>query len=66
MVDDHRIREGHQVGRVEHGLPGLGDGKWVPVYEGYFIGDPTTREAALHDIPEQAARTVQLACLQNL
>ncbi|MFF0416424.1 hypothetical protein ACFYUY_39090 [Kitasatospora sp. NPDC004745] len=54
------LGEGHQVGWVERGLPGLGDGKWVPVYEGYFIGDPTTQEAALHDTPEQAARSCPL------
>ncbi|MET9183018.1 hypothetical protein ABZX88_33145 [Kitasatospora aureofaciens] len=55
--------EGHQVGWVERGL--LGD-RWVAVCENYFIGDPATQEAALHDTPEQAARTVQLAYLHNL
>ncbi|MFI6449346.1 hypothetical protein [Kitasatospora sp. NPDC050543] len=39
-------RRGHQVGWVERGLDG-GDG-WVAVYEGYFLGDPATQEAALH------------------
>ncbi|MFJ9447188.1 hypothetical protein ACIRRH_35860 [Kitasatospora sp. NPDC101235] len=57
--------EGHQVGWVERGLAGLGD-RWVVVYENYFIGDISTREAMLHDTPEQAARTIQLAYLHNL
>ncbi|MET8630278.1 hypothetical protein ABZW30_42340 [Kitasatospora sp. NPDC004669] len=60
------LGEGHQVGWVERALPGLEAGKWVAVYEGYFIGDQATQEAMLHDTPEQAARTVQLAYLQNL
>jgi hypothetical protein len=61
------LGEGHQVGWVERGLPGLGhDGTWVAVYEGCFIGDQATQEAMLHGTPEQAARTVQLAYLQNL
>ncbi|WP_224274358.1 hypothetical protein [Streptomyces sp. LS1784] len=59
------LGEGHQVGWVERGLTGIGD-QWVAVYEGYVIGDPTTQEAALHDTPEQAPRTVRLAYLQNL
>ncbi|MFJ9448003.1 hypothetical protein ACIRRH_40180 [Kitasatospora sp. NPDC101235] len=59
------LGEGHQVGWVERGLPGLGD-RWVAVYEGYFIGDQATQDAMLHDTPEQAARTVQLAYLHNL
>ncbi|GAA2278934.1 MULTISPECIES: hypothetical protein [Kitasatospora] len=57
--------EGHQVGWVERDLPGIGD-RWVAVYENYFIGDQATQEAMLHDTPEQAARTVQRAYLQNL
>ncbi|MEV7189989.1 hypothetical protein [Kitasatospora sp. NPDC093102] len=59
------LGEGHQVGWVERDLPGLGD-RWVAVYEGYFIGDQATQDAMLHDTPEQAARTVQLAYLHNL
>jgi len=57
--------EGHQVGWVERGLPGIGD-RWVAVCEGYFIGDVHTQEAMLHDTPEQAAFTVHTAYLQNL
>ncbi|MFF2080568.1 hypothetical protein ACFVXG_38120 [Kitasatospora sp. NPDC058162] len=57
--------EGHQVGWVERGLPGIGD-RWVAVCENYFIGDPITQEATLHDTPEQAAFTVHTAYLQNL
>ncbi|MGW2255462.1 hypothetical protein ACWCXH_35620 [Kitasatospora sp. NPDC001660] len=60
------LGEGHQVGWTERALPGLEAGKWVAVYEGYFIGDQATQEAMLHDTPEQAARTVQQAYLQNL
>ncbi|MER8100890.1 hypothetical protein [Kitasatospora sp. NPDC094016] len=48
------LGEGHQVGWVERGLPGLGD-RWVAMYENHFIGDQATREAMLHDTPEQAA-----------
>ncbi|MGE7439278.1 hypothetical protein [Kitasatospora sp. NPDC001175] len=59
------LGEGHQVGWVERGLPGIGDRR-VAVYENYLIGDQATREATLHDTPEQAARTVQLAYLRNL
>lgn len=57
--------EGHQIGWVERGLAGIG-GRWVAVYEGYFIGDVHTQEAMLHDTPEQAAFTVHTAYLQNL
>ncbi|MFE2729289.1 hypothetical protein [Kitasatospora sp. NPDC059327] len=59
------LGEGHQVGWVERGLPGLGD-RWIAVAGGYFIGDPVTHDALLHDTPAQAARTVQLAHLHNL
>ncbi|MFE2728161.1 hypothetical protein [Kitasatospora sp. NPDC059327] len=59
------LGEGHQVGWVERGLPGLGD-QWIAVAGGYFIGDPVTHDAFLHDTPAQAARTVQLAHLHNL
>ncbi|MGX4731454.1 hypothetical protein [Kitasatospora griseola] len=58
------LGECHQVGRVEHGLDG-GDG-WVSVYEGYFLGDAATRQAALHDGPEQAARIIHQAHVRNL
>ncbi|WP_147465260.1 hypothetical protein [Streptomyces sp. 1114.5] len=57
--------EGHQVGWVVRGLAGIGD-RWVAMREGYFIGDINTQEAMLHDTPEQAARTVHTAYLQNL
>ncbi|MEV0192806.1 hypothetical protein AB0I39_30275 [Kitasatospora purpeofusca] len=58
------LGEGHQVGWVERGLDG-GDGR-VAVCEGYFLGDPVTLEARLHDTPEHAARTVHQSYLQNL
>ncbi|MFD0277814.1 hypothetical protein ACFVHB_28435 [Kitasatospora sp. NPDC127111] len=57
--------EGHQIGWVERGLPGIGH-RWVAVYEGHFIGHVHTQEAMLHDAPEQAAFTVHTAYLQNL
>ncbi|MFE2728773.1 hypothetical protein [Kitasatospora sp. NPDC059327] len=38
----------------------------LAVAGGYFIGDPTTHDALLHDTLEQAAHTVQLAHLHNL
>jgi hypothetical protein len=61
------LGEGHQVGWVERGLPGLGAlEKWVAVYEGYFVGDHATQEALLHETPEQAAHTVYLAYRQNI
>ncbi|MFJ9953398.1 hypothetical protein [Kitasatospora sp. NPDC091207] len=58
------IGEGYPVGWVERGLDG-GDG-WAAVYEGYFLGDPATRQAALHDTPEPAARIIHQAHIQNL
>ncbi|MGW2542288.1 hypothetical protein ACWC5I_15805 [Kitasatospora sp. NPDC001574] len=59
------LGQGHPVGWVERGLSGMGDG-WVAVCENYFIGDPATLEARLHDTPELAAHTVHLAYSQNL
>lgn len=56
--------EGHVVGWVERGVDG--SAQWIAVYEGSFIGDITTQLATVHDTPEQAARTVQLAYLQNI
>ncbi|MGW4809341.1 hypothetical protein [Kitasatospora sp. NPDC004272] len=58
------LGEGYQVGWVERGLDG-GDG-WVAVYEGYFLGDAATQQAALHDTPEQAARIIHQAHVHNL
>lgn len=58
------LGEGYPVGWVERGLDG-GDG-WVAVYEGYFLGDPATRWAALHATSEQAAHSVHRAHVQNL
>ncbi|WP_405021717.1 hypothetical protein OHV05_37735 (plasmid) [Kitasatospora sp. NBC_00070] len=54
---------GQQVGWVERGLGGLQD--WVAVYEGYFLGDAATQEAALHATPQEAARTVHQAHLEG-
>ncbi|MEE1821617.1 hypothetical protein PUR61_05315 [Streptomyces sp. BE20] len=59
------LGQGHPIGWVERGLSGMGDG-WVAVCENYFIGDPATLEARLHDTPELAAHTVHLAYSQNL
>ncbi|MGW2542541.1 hypothetical protein ACWC5I_17110, partial [Kitasatospora sp. NPDC001574] len=50
------LGEGYPVGWVERGLDG-GDG-WVAVYDGYFLGDPKTEQAVLHDTPELAARSI--------
>ncbi|MGW4652314.1 hypothetical protein [Kitasatospora sp. NPDC004289] len=58
------LGEGQQVGWVERGLDG-GDG-WVAVYEGYFLGDPTTQQALLHDTPELAARSILQAHIHDL
>ncbi|MFF3597979.1 hypothetical protein [Kitasatospora indigofera] len=58
------LGEGYPVGWVERGLDG-GDG-WVAVYEGYFLGDPATQQAALHTTPELAARIIHQAHIQNL
>ncbi|MFE7493030.1 hypothetical protein, partial [Kitasatospora sp. NPDC057541] len=59
------LGEGHQVGWVERGLPGMCGG-WVAVCENFFIGDPVTVEARVHEAPVHAARTVHRAYLQNL
>ncbi|MBP0453924.1 hypothetical protein J5Y04_30935 [Kitasatospora sp. RG8] len=58
------LGEGHQVGWVERGLDG-GAG-WVAVYEGYFLGDPVTQRAALHDTPEMATRIIHQAHVHGL
>ncbi|MGA5824292.1 hypothetical protein ACPC54_41430 [Kitasatospora sp. NPDC094028] len=58
------LGEGHPVGWVERGLDGGND--WVAVFEGYFLGDPATQEAALHATPQQAAHTVHRAYILNL
>ncbi|MFF1908287.1 hypothetical protein [Kitasatospora sp. NPDC058218] len=58
------LGEGYPVGWVERGLDG-GDG-WVAVYEGYFLGDPATQQAALHDTPELAARIIHQAHVHDL
>ena len=58
------LGEGYPVGWVERGLDG-GNG-WVAVYEGYFLGDPDTQQAALHDTPELAARSILQAHVHDL
>ena len=58
------LGEGHPVGWVERGLD-EGDG-WVAVYEGYFLGDPATQEAAQHATPVQAAHGVHRAHIEDL
>ncbi|MER8188404.1 hypothetical protein [Kitasatospora sp. NPDC094015] len=58
------LGEGYPVGWVERGLDG-GDG-WVAVYEECFLGDPKTQQAALHDTPELAARSILQAHVHDL
>ncbi|MFF2123433.1 hypothetical protein ACFVXH_39515 [Kitasatospora sp. NPDC058184] len=58
------LGEGYPVGWVERGLDGSSG--WVAVHEGYFLGDPATQQAAVHDTPELAARIVHHAHVQDL
>ncbi|RKE02959.1 hypothetical protein [Streptomyces sp. TLI_171] len=58
------LGEGHPVGWVERGLDG-GEG-WVAVYGGYFLGDPATQQAILHDTAEQAAQLMHQAYAVDL